>query len=186
MSGQRGFTLIELVVAVSIFALLVGTVAGVFTGVVRSQRSSIAQAELLGEAQTFLELLEREVRTGFGSSFGQGTESEFYFKNQEGWCVKYFRDSPAGALPQIRRAESRVAGCSPSSLSGGVNVSAPDVSIDALEFVVTTAGVDPSSGLLTGEQGRVTVRVRACPRGVTDERCLSTQTTLTSRQYGPL
>lgn len=166
---QSGLTLIEIVIAVGIFTLLVGTVAGVFATFARGQRSGLEQATLLGDAQTFLELLEREVRTGYGNTFS-GSGSTFAFKNQEGLPVTYGLDSTG---TRIQR--------------NGVAVTSAAFEVRSLDFSVTASGVDPGPpSLLTGQQGRVTVRVHVCPRGITDDRCLITQATLTSRQYAPI
>lgn len=174
ITRQAGLSLIEIVVAVGIFALLIGTATGIFVTITRAQRSATGQAALLGDAQTFLELLEREVRTGYGSTFRCAAAcpgASFVFTNQEGEEVTFDLFENA-----IRR--------------NGVALTARGVVVRDLEFVVTQSGVDvgspPDQPLLVGEQGRVTVRVRACPPGVDDDRCLVTQTTLAARQYGPL
>lgn len=181
---SRGFTLIEVVVAVGVFTLLIGTVMGVFVSLARGQRSGFAQTTILGDAETFLELLEREVRTGYGSTFGGGG-STFTFTNQEGDAVTYSRVNTA-----IQR--------------NAVSITSPAVAVSELDFFPVQAARndnvligDPTDDFLGGfadndqgnRQGRVRVRIRACPREVagtdTDARCIFVQTTLTSRQYAP-
>lgn len=169
MNGQRGLTLVETVVVLGIFMVLLGAVTSVFMAVTRGQQSAFAQATLLSDTQTFLELLEREVRTGFGNTFS-GSGSTFAFKNQEGLDVTYGLDSQG---TRIQR--------------NGIDITGAALEIRSLDFSVVTPGTDPGPpAILTGEQGRVTVRMRACPRGIDDERCLVVQTTLTARQYGPI
>lgn len=182
--GSAGFTLIELVVALGVFSLLIGAVTGSFVSLARNQRSGLAQTTILGDAETFLELLEREVRTGYGNTFAGG-ESTFTFTNQEGNAVTY-------SLVNTAIQRNRVA------------LTSPAVEVSALHFlpVASTRNDnvltgDPTDDFLGGfadndqgnHQGRVRVRIRACPRGVagtdTDGRCIFVQTTLTSRQYAP-
>jgi type II secretory pathway pseudopilin PulG len=192
-----GFTLIELVVATGVFALLIGTVAGVFVSLTRHQRSGLAQTTILGDAETFLELLEREVRTGYGNTFTVPTIDSFQFKNQDQEQITYCLGNldlgcTAGSTQIIRIGPT-----------GTERLTSPAVDVRLLEYTAVLAtrndngtaddltddflgGFTPESDL-QNLQGRVTVRIRACPRGVTnDAQCIFVQTTLTSRQYGPL
>ena len=165
--SSSGFTLIEAGVAVSMFVILLGAIMGIFTTFTRQQRSGIAQATLLGEAQSAVELLEREVRTGFSDTFRSSGPANFSFVNQEGNPITYQRDGT-----RITRQ--------------GVPITSSVVEVRSLEFVVLAASVDPGvPRILTTQQGRVTVRMRICPKGIDDNRCLPLQTTLTSRQYAP-
>lgn len=194
--SSRGFTLIELVVAVGVFALLVGTVAGVFVSLTRGQRSGLAQSTILGDAETFLELLEREVRTGYGNTFTAPTTDSFQFQNQDQEQITYcLGNTVAGCTA----GSTQIIRIGPTSTD---QLTSRSVDIRFLEYTAVpatpndhgTAG-DATDDFLGGfadgdpgnRQGRVTVRIRACPRGVTDDaRCIFVQTTLTSRQYAPL
>lgn len=164
---SSGFTLIEALVAVSMFLILLGAVMGIFTTFTRQQRSGIAQATLLGEAQSAVEVLEREVRTGFSNTF-TGSGSTFRMRNQNNDCATYALSSD-----RITRQD--------------IPITSSAVEVRSLEFTVVRPSVDPGTPpqvpILTGEQGRVTVRMRVCPKGINDNRCLQLQTTLTSRQY---
>lgn len=197
-SSSWGFTLIELVVAVGVFSLLIGTVAGVFVSLTRGQRAGLAQTTILGDAETFLELLEREVRTGYGNTFTTPTADEFQFQNQDQEQITYCLGNldlgcTAGSTQIIRIGPTG---------TDRDQLTSRSVDIRFLEYAAVpatpndngTAG-DATDDFLGGftdgdprnRQGRVTVRIRACPRGVTDDaRCIFVQTTLTSRQYAPL
>lgn len=188
--SQRGFTFVEIVVAVTIFVILLGTLAGIFTRFTFNQRARLRLNAVLGDMQTFLETLEREVRTGFGNTFTAPSASRFEFTNQNGVFVVYERvvDAQTG-FGRIERNQQRI--------------TAPSVDIRELAFgPVETPDVDtgdpanPNDDLLVGRQGRVTVRLQVC-RSLTPEelqlpqteqlrrRCLRLQTTLTSRQMRP-
>lgn len=172
-SPQRGFTLIELVVAVGIFVLLVGGATGAFVRLTQSQRVDRAQIMLLTDVQNFLETLEREIRTGFGSTFsGEGTTLSLTNQNRE--SVTYERDDTTTSIKR-----------------NSVPITAERTEIRDLDFAVRTAACCETTGsppLLTA-QGLVTVRLRACPKTLPtpapDTRCLVLQTTLTSRQHAP-
>lgn len=175
-AASDGFTFVEAIISVTIFLLLVSALGGIFTTFTRQQRTGITQATLLGEAQTAVEILEREVRTGFSNTFS-GSGSTFSLRNQNGVLVTY-------ALSGSRVTRRVV----PPDTTLPITSSA--VEVRSLEFIVRTPGVDPGVApqvpILTGEQGRVTVRMHLCPQGITSaSRCLQLQTTLTSRQYAP-
>jgi len=74
MSGQRGFTLLELLVALSIFALLAAMAYGGLNTVMRSQQITTAQAERLAQLQKaffwlgrdITQAVDRRIRDEFG------------------------------------------------------------------------------------------------------------------------
>ncbi|MDP3685347.1 MAG: type II secretion system protein [bacterium] len=178
MKRESGFTLIEVVVATSMFLILIGTVMGIFTTFTRQQRFGIAKATLLGEAQNVIETLEREIRTGFGDTFDcipplippQRTcaENGLTLKNQKGAQVVYQYDG------------SRIT-------RDGVALTGTAVEIRKFKAYVRRAGIhQDSTPSVLSEQGRVTIHMKVCPKGIDDDRrCLLLQTTLTSRQYQP-
>jgi len=173
---RNGFTFLETLIAVTIFLILIGAVAGIFTTFTRQQRRGFTQTTLLGGVQNAVEVLEREVRTGFSNTFS-GSGSNFSFKNQNGILISY-------QLSGTRITRRAI----PPDVTLPITSSAVD--IRSLEFTVRTPGMDPGIApqvpMLTGEQGRVTVRMRVCPKSIDDDRqCLQLQTTLTSRQYAP-
>lgn len=59
-----GFTLIEIVIAVSIFSLLATVVGGIYVAFSQSQTRTQAGQRLLGEMQFTLESIAREIRNG--------------------------------------------------------------------------------------------------------------------------
>lgn len=176
-ASSSGFTFLEILIASGMFVLLLGAVLSVFTLFTRQQRIGLTAGALVGEAETFLEVLEREVRTAFGTTFSNPSgASSVRMRNQNGQEVTYRLD--ASGLRIIR------------DVGGSAEfVTGDQVDVRELTFSVTTPTVDvgtpPQVPILTGQQGRVTVGTRLCPRGVDDARCLVLQTTLTARQYAP-
>ena len=59
---QAGFTLVELIVAVGVFAAVVVAVSTIFTSVVNSQRKNVNNEEVLDNARFVLENMARAIR----------------------------------------------------------------------------------------------------------------------------
>lgn len=59
---NRAFTLIEIMVAVAIFAILLTTFTGFFVGAIQSQRRTLASQELIDNVSYNLEYMSRAIR----------------------------------------------------------------------------------------------------------------------------
>ena len=62
MNGDKGFTIIEMLVAVTIFTLVFGAATGVFVSSLRAQRQSLAYQELLDQTSYLMEYMSRAIR----------------------------------------------------------------------------------------------------------------------------
>ncbi|MFC1630114.1 PilW family protein [Patescibacteria group bacterium] len=62
MKKKKGFTLIEMLVAVSIFALVIGSITGLFVAAVRSQVKVLITQRMLDETSFSLEYMSRTLR----------------------------------------------------------------------------------------------------------------------------
>ena len=63
-SGQpRGFTLVELLVSMSIFVTIGVLTLGIFTQSLRSQRKSLVKAQIQRESQLIMETMTKKIRT---------------------------------------------------------------------------------------------------------------------------
>lgn len=60
--GKRGFTLVELVIAVAIFSLVIATAVGLLTSALRVQRRSISLQNIQDNGRYLLELMAKEAR----------------------------------------------------------------------------------------------------------------------------
>lgn len=62
--GQKGFTLVEMLVAMSIFVIFVGVLLGSYTGIVKSQRDANDYRVMYAEARHVFESVIAEFRDG--------------------------------------------------------------------------------------------------------------------------
>jgi len=86
----RGFTMIELLVAISVFTVIITITSGIFISSLRSNRTSVALIAANSDAQLTLDQMARMVRKGVGSTFladsavGKGSLDEPGLK-----CLKF-------------------------------------------------------------------------------------------------
>jgi prepilin-type N-terminal cleavage/methylation domain-containing protein len=180
--SQRGFTLVEIVLATGIFVVLIAVMIGIFSQFTSTQRRDIAEQKLLEEIRHALELFNREARTGYGSTYAltDGSGQSVAFRNQNGLCVNYRLE---GA--QLMRAEREVSGqaCDADDFAGVTYtpLTSADISIDQLRFDVTAS---TSEAEQLDRQGFITLILRISSD---NESVPATpvQSTVTSRQVAP-
>ena len=110
---KNGFTLIEIVVAMGIFALLIGSLSSIFVQALQGQKKTLATQEVLGQTSYVLDYMSRAIRLAkkdiAGDCIGAklnylATDSrvlngeEFSgpgikFLNYNGICQEFFKDS---------------------------------------------------------------------------------------------
>lgn len=177
-----GFSLVEIVVATGIVGMIAIIATGIFTRFIVIQRYNIAQQAVQEDVRFALELISREVRTGYGSTVTvtDGEGEGISLRNQNGLCVHYRLRQETR---QIERAEASLPGTdcptddfAPASFAA---ITSSDTQFRTLRFdVVRTAG---NADGLPDKQGMATVIIDAASRRVPDIT-LSLQSTVTSRQ----
>lgn len=149
LKNNKGFTMVELLVAIASFVIIVSIAVGGFSGALRSQRQSIALLNANYNSSLVLEQMAREIRTGTNfcdqnppcsSPLGGGEirTDKLYFTNAYGQNVVY-RLNNSG----IEK-----------SIDGGTSfkkITADDVVVDYLKFILNgqTFG--------DGKQTRITI-----------------------------
>lgn len=159
-SGKLGFTLIELIIASSLFVVLISVASGAFINTLRTQRIIMNLSESMNNTSFTIEQIAREVRVGFQFEGGGDT---LEFTNSSGDLVKYTLVSLDSNTKGIERSEN-----------GGVGetITSPDVNIDNLEFILQ--GEEAGDG----EPPRITILI-----SVKSEKDIKVnlQTTISSR-----
>lgn len=102
--SKRGFTLLELVIAISLFAILILIITQVFTKVIEVQKKTIDEQNLQGDIRNAMAIFEDEVQrvtkhvdANCGCSAGRfycasvGNDA-LYVKTKSGKCVVYASD----------------------------------------------------------------------------------------------
>lgn len=186
ITRRSGFTLIEMLVAVSIFSIILLISTRAFSSFVSLQKGLIGEQRIQEDLRVILEMMAREVRTGYGSTFEANADlSAIAFVNQEGDCVQYALTPSAGGGHNLTRA-SRRADIGPCwsgdyGLKEAINQAGTD--FDQLKFFVQPAAVDGAGQKLLN-QGLVTIVLRAHAREKSGS-IVDLETSVASRQTKP-
>lgn len=86
IESKNGFTVIELVVAMTLFVTAFGLVSAAFASILKTQREIVAFIAANDNAVTAIEQVSREMRTGTNFSSGGGSLT---FTNARGESVTY-------------------------------------------------------------------------------------------------
>ncbi|MDO8520545.1 MAG: type II secretion system protein [bacterium] len=130
-SRKKGFTLIELVVAIGLFSIIVAIAIGGFIRALRTERQVIGLLAANSNASLAIEQMAREIRTGYdfcvmnGNSCGS---SELSFRNANGLAVSY-----------CLQDQGLFRGTGPGSCIGstGNTITATNVLVQYLNFIVS-------------------------------------------------
>ncbi|MEK7464323.1 MAG: prepilin-type N-terminal cleavage/methylation domain-containing protein [Patescibacteria group bacterium] len=132
-----GFTLVELMVAMSLFLVAVTISSGAFVRSLRTQRAANQIMSVNSNASLVVEQISREIRSGYNftlnnfptSLCGTGQFDELKFTNSKSKGVTYHLQSNA-----IERRECDAAGCTTEPF---YVLTPPNVSVSRLCFVNT-------------------------------------------------
>jgi len=104
VKNNKGVSLIELIVAVTIFSFLMLAATSIFKMVIDGQRNSISAQNVQENIRYAMEKMGKEIRmaqrsdtaciaTGVNKVFNTaGSSSELYFENKDGQCITYYLD----------------------------------------------------------------------------------------------
>lgn len=180
--SQSGFSLIEIVITTGMIGILSVLAAGIFSRFLIIQRHDVAQQAVQEDVRFALELINREIRTGYGSTFaladseGKGVT----FRNQNGACIYYRLNVDS---ERLERAEASVPGeeCEGAHFSNAAfaPITSSDTQFHLFRFDAMRSG-ETSEGL-PDRQGFITVMMEATARRQ-HEVAIALQSTVTSRQ----
>ncbi|TSA46390.1 type II secretion system protein [bacterium] len=154
-----GFTIVELLVAMSIFVILITIATGAFIQALRSERRLVALMSVSNNVGLVLEQMAREIRTGYNFTLPNLPNVE---------TLSFSSTASAGGITY-----SRVGG---KIQRNGQNVTADNVSVTKLDFIVS----QESNNSCNPWRVTIVTTVNAFP-AVTDVNDITLQTTASSR-----
>lgn len=191
--NNKGFTLLEITVAIGLFTIILTLTANIFKYVMESQRSAISSQNIQESMRYAFELMSREIRTATGDHDGSICTStprykvfntneaeevdsgyQLYFKNKNNECVTYATNT-TGQL-KITRITDEGAGDEFS-----FPITPDEVDIKKMSFFV----IDDEAGAFHSLQPRVTFVIEAeiLDPKAKSSRNIKMQTSVSSRYY---
>jgi len=172
--NKNGFSLVEILVSMSLFVIIITAALNIFKMVIDSQRSAIATQNVEESLKYFLEVTGKEVRmakrnNGMCSGMAatdiySSSNNSLFFRNYHDECVTYSVE--AGRFKITR----------------GINfgyITPAKINVDELNFVLR-----PEANGASSTQPTVTMELVAHALGKDSARSeMRIQTTLTSRYY---
>ena len=111
VKNEEGFTLVELLIAVSIFALLSVIISGIYLAFSKSQARTKVSQSLLNDAQYILETVAKEIKNNEIVGIGTSGDTDIYTLKKENGDLVYFEyhwlTSLRYGLDEIGRASCR-------------------------------------------------------------------------------
>ena len=90
VKNEEGFTLVELLIAVSIFALLSVIISGIYLAFSKSQARTKVSQSLLNDAQYILETVAKEIKNNEIVGIGTSGDTDIYTLKKENGDLVYF------------------------------------------------------------------------------------------------
>ncbi len=96
---EKGFTLVELMISVLVFALLAGAIIGLFMSSIKSQRTILKDQKIANEMSYIMEYISRDIRMAKkdndGTCISAGSNyslngSAIRFLNKDNKCHEYY------------------------------------------------------------------------------------------------
>ncbi len=186
-SNLPGFTLVELLVSVSLFAFIILSVTGLFKLSIDSQRQSLANQNIQDSLKYFFEMTSKEMRmakTNEGDCSGipnqeiffltnVGNNQELRFKNYYDQCVSYYLVNEGEITRFYIRRETPLEGGGMLMVEG--SLSPQKIDIKELKFLIKKGD---------NIQPIVTMMIRAVASDSNKEvEELTLQTSVASRYY---
>lgn len=177
-----GISLLEVIVATSIFALILLAAMGIFEKVLQAQQNTIASQNIQESLRYSLEMMSKELRSAQRATstnpcgttylpvdqlyhFDNPGTGKLYFINKYGLCSAYYLLN--GRLMVDRGASNSAA------------ITASNVIISNLNFIVNNGTNMPGD-----DQARITLSFSVAAKGKKENKNFTTiQTTISSRYY---
>ena len=176
---NKGFTLIEMMVAVLIFSIVVGAVIGVFVSALQVQRYNLAYQQLLDQTSYAMEYMGRAIRmavkddgtcgfSGYNYRVSNGN-TKIEFQNYKGDCQEFYLDT---SVDPNQLATSKGADYLDIPLTSN------NFNVTSLNFRITGA---PGSEFSDDLQPRVTIFMEIQGEGAGPQPKITIQTTISQR-----
>lgn len=146
--SQKGFTLVEMLIAMAIFITFTGILISSYTSIVRSQRETNDYRLMYSEARGVFESLTAELREGmvdygyYAGGILSGGLGEIYLVSKDDQVRTYIKsDEALGVVSVSKRVRDKITKVY-SDFGASRNLNSSDVKVTKLKFYVSPV-IDP-------------------------------------------
>src|SRR3989344_1611269 len=171
-NSQKGYSLIELLVAIGVFATVVAIMSGMFMTSLRGQKKAVTVQNVADNVRYAMEIMSKEIR--MGSNFNRISATDLQFKsnmpNRNEKTVEFSLDTnPASPTYQQIMFDDDINAAPPAT-----SITSANVAITALNFSLYPT---------TGTQKRVLITIQAASAGTASDvtTSINLQTTVAPR-----
>lgn len=157
--GEEGFTLLEMIVAATIFAIVISIISALFLAGVRGQRSALATQNIIENTRLAIEQMSRQIRVAQRDEVGSCTGDARTTFNSGGVALSFI-DS-LGRCTTYQRSGGKIQMKQASGLF--LDLTSDDIVINSLVFEVS------GRSATDGVQPRVTIFLDAVSSGAKPE-----------------
>lgn len=176
---QAGFTLIEMLTALAVFLIAIGSIVGLFLSAIRNQMYILANQELFNQTSYALEYMSRSLRMARkdidGNCIGKNnnyiqpnSSSTIRFLNYQNKCQEFLLES--GQLKEKKSSDN-----TSTNLGSALPLTSDSLQINSLSF--NLIGQDQTDNL----QPKVTIILDISSRAFPSPPRLRIQTTISQR-----
>lgn len=170
LKANDGFTLAELLVAISVFSIAISISTNMFINAIRAQRKALVAQNVVDNARYVMETISKEVRVARPSSLSSPLSNELSFtsnsENRKGNSIKFYFDDARGTVMfDDDTSDANVA---------QVITSAVNVKITSLEFTLNYVSGQPKV--------TVVLSAKSTSADPTIDSVINLQTTISPRE----
>lgn len=181
---QKGVTLIEMIVAATVFAIIFAASSGVFVSAIKVQKYNLNQHQLMDQTAYAMEYMSRFLRMAIEDTDGRCTGKtkgnygispdgkRIQFRNYHDECLEFFWDDNDNQLKLIGDAFPAFP---------GTPLTSDSYEVTNLEFFIEGDNVDMGGNDLDSLQPRVTIFLEIQGKDVQDKPKIKLQTTVSQR-----
>jgi prepilin-type N-terminal cleavage/methylation domain-containing protein len=174
--NSNGYTITELLVALTIFSMVILGTIGVLVSAVRLQRDALAMQDMEDNARAVFESMIREMRTGYDYKI-VANGKRFCFASAgtsalPAAFIRYHMDNGAIYRRSVLTEDNEYKNCNNNKDGSTAVITSDDVVIDSLDFVLNS-----------DSHKMITVFLKISSVGGSDQKTMNLQTTVSSRHY---
>ncbi len=175
---EKGFTLVEMIIAIFIFSIVFGAASGLFVSAIKNQSRTLANQQLLDQTSYTIEYIGRAIRMAkkdiegscISAKLNYATttsgEGGIKFKNYLDQCQEFFRDCGGGVCKLRENKNGTVS-----------DLTSPNLYVESFNV-----GHSDSWGQDDNLQPRVTLFSEIRKAGAGNQPKIKIQTTISQRQ----